>query len=212
MILRRLKLRSLRTAQPLFIRCFTTPLKIRVEFFFPGYTLRGQGGPDNFGYSWIDSEEAGGPDWAWTDISENGILIEGLGDDMVVGPLEMDFDFPFYGQDKNLFWISSNGCISFNDQFIPFANSPIPTNNSFVDFIAWFWDDLTIDTALTSVYFKNFEEKTVIQFNKMVHYPGTESFITAQVILMNNGAILVRYKQVSENFETTRRHCRYPVK
>ena len=174
-----------------------------IEFFFPGYTLRGQGGPDNFGYSWIDSDEPGGPEWTWSDISENGILIEGLGDDMVVGPFELDFDFPFYGQDKNLFWVSSNGCISFNDQFIPFANSPIPTNNNFIDFIAWFWDDLTIDTALTSVYFKNFEEKTVIQFNNMVHYPGNESFITAQVILMANSSIIIRYRQVSGNFETT---------
>lgn len=173
-----------------------------VEFYFPGYTARDLGGPDNFGYSWIDSDEEGGPDWAWTDISENGILIEGLGDDNVVGPFEMAFDFPFYGQSKNHFWVNSNGSISFTDQLLPYANGPIPTNNDFTDFIAWFWDDLTIDTAITSVYFKNFDEKTIVQFNKMVHYPGTESFITAQVIMMVHGTILIRYKQVSESFET----------
>ncbi|MFA4863802.1 MAG: T9SS type A sorting domain-containing protein [Bacteroidales bacterium] len=173
-----------------------------VEFSFPGYTSRDQGGPDNYGYTWIDSEEPGGPDWAWTDISETGYIIEGLGDDNVVGPFEFPFEFPFYGQSKNHFWISANGCISFNDQIIPYANGPIPTNNNYIDFIAWFWDDLTIDTAITRVYLKNFEEKTIVQFTKMVHYPGTESFITAQVVMMVNGTILIRYRQMSEDFET----------
>ena len=173
-----------------------------VEFYFPGYTSRDLGGPDSYGYSWIDSDEPGGPDWAWTDISENGILIEGLGDDLVAGPYEMDINFKFYGETSTQFWISSNGCISFNDQEIPYANDSIPTNSDFTEFVAWFWDDLTIDTALTSVYFKNFDEKTIVQFNKMVHYPGTESFITAQVVFINNGNILIRYKQISEDFVT----------
>ncbi|MHC1776683.1 MAG: carboxypeptidase regulatory-like domain-containing protein [Lentimicrobium sp.] len=173
-----------------------------VEFSFPGFANRAQGGPDDFGYSWIDSDEPNGPDWVWTDIAETGYLVEGLGDDMVAGPFEMDINFPFYGEDKHIFWINSNGSIGFNQQLLPFANGPIPTNNNYTDFIAWFWDDLTIDTAITSIYFKNFEEKTIVQFNKMVHYPGTESFITAQVVMMANGTILIRYRQVSENFET----------
>jgi hypothetical protein len=174
-----------------------------VEFSFPGYTTRDLGGPDSFGYSWIDSEEAGGPAWEWGDISETGLLVEGLGDDQVSGPFEMGFGFPYYGQEKNLFWISSNGVISFNEQFITFANSPIPANSNYIDFIAWFWDDLMIDTAISRVYIKHFEEKTIVQFTKMVHYPGTESFITGQVIMMINGAILIKYRIVSENFEKT---------
>jgi hypothetical protein len=174
-----------------------------VEFTFPGYANREQGGPDGFGYSWIDSDEPNGPDWVWTDISETGIPIEGLGDDMVVGPCEMGFGFPFYGEDKHVFWINSNGSIGFNQQLLPFANEPIPTNSNYTDFIAWFWDDLTIDTALTTIFFKNFEEKTIVQFNRMVHYPGTESFITAQVVMMANGTIMIRYRQVTESFETS---------
>jgi hypothetical protein len=174
-----------------------------VEFYFPGYTSKGQGGPDDFGYSWIDSEEDGGPAWEWVDISETGTAVEGLGDDQCVGPFEIGFDFLFYGQAKNLFWISSNGVISFNDQFIPFANGAIPTNNNYIDFIAWFWDDLMIDTAISNVYIQHYEEKTVIQFHRMVHYPGTESCITGQVILMINGKIFFRYRMLSETFEVT---------
>ena len=174
-----------------------------VEFFFPGYTSRGQGGPDSFGYTWIDSDEDGGPNWEWTDISETGTLIEGLGDDNVIGPFEMPFDFPFYGQPKNHFWVSANGCVSFNEQLLTFENSPIPTNSNYIDFIAWFWDDLMIDTAISRVYYQNYEEKTVVQFTKMVHYPGSESFISGQVIMTVNGAIFIRYRMVSQDFETT---------
>ena len=175
--------------------------KHAVEFSFPGFASREQGGPDDFGYSWIDSDEPNGPDWAWTDIAETGNQVEGLGDDLVAGPFEMNIDFPFYGQNKHIFWINSNGSIGFNQQQLPFANGTIPTNNNYTDFIAWFWDDLTMDTAISRVYVQNFEEKTIVQFNKLVHYPGTESFITAQVVMMMNGTILIRYKQVTENFE-----------
>jgi len=174
-----------------------------VEFAFPGYYSKGQGGPDEFGYSWIDSEEPGGPDWSWTDISETGILVEGLGDDEMAGPFELPFTFPFYGQEKNHYFISPNGVISFDDQNIPYANEPIPTNSNYIDFIAWFWDDLKIDSSISRVYYKNFEEKTVVQFTKMVHYPGTESFITGQVIMMVNGSILIKYRLVSEDFNKT---------
>jgi hypothetical protein len=173
-----------------------------VEFAFPGYTSRDLGGPDSYGYTWIDSDEDGGPAYEWNDISETGNLIEGLGDDNVVGPFEMPFWFPFYGQSKHLFWISPNGAISFNEQFLAYANEPIPTNSNYIDFIAWFWDDLTINPDLSRVYYQNYDAKTVVQFTKMVHYPGSDSTITAQVIMMNTGAIFIRYKQISEGFET----------
>jgi hypothetical protein len=173
-----------------------------VEFSFPGYTSRDLGGPDDYGYSWIDSDEEGGPTYEWNDIAETGTLVQGLGDDNVIGPIEMNIFFPYYGQSKHLFWISSNGAISFNDQFLTFANEPIPTNSNYIDFIAWFWDDLKMDSALSRVYYKNFEDKTIVQFTKMVHYPGSDATITAQVIMTNTGAIFIRYKQISEGFET----------
>ncbi len=169
-------------------------------FDFPAYSNRNQGGPDAYGYTWIDSEEPNGPDWAWTEISETGTLVEGLQDDNIVGPFPMGFEFPYYGQEKSQFWINSNGCISFNDAVVSYANHPIPANNNYVDFIAWFWDDLTIDSGWTTVYYKTNEEQTIVQFNKMTHYPGTEEWITAQVVMRANGTILIRYKQIREAF------------
>jgi hypothetical protein len=173
-----------------------------LDITFPGWASRGSGGPDDFGYLWVDSDDPNGPEYEWIEISETGYEIEGLGDDNVAGPFPIGFEFPFYGQGKNHFWINSNGVVGFDDQLIQFANQPIPTNSNYVDFVAWFWDDLMIDTAFTHTYYKNFDNKVVIQFEKYVHFPGTEQWITAEVILQNGGDIIIRYKQVREGFAT----------
>jgi hypothetical protein len=167
-----------------------------LHFAFPAYLSRGSGGPDAFGYTWIDSDEEGGPNYEWIEISETGTPITGLMDDNVVGPFSMGFDFPYYWHNKNQFWINSNGCISFTDHLVSFANYPIPTNGECTDFIAWFWDDLTVDTNITKAYYQVFDNRVVVQFEKFVHYPGSEQYVTAEVVMMNTGMITIRYKQV----------------
>ena len=158
---------------------------------------------DAGGYVWIDSDTPGGPPFEWIDVSSTGIPVTGLKDDNVTGPYAIGFDFSFYGKVNDHFWINSDGCISFRDQHIQFANDTIPTNSGVNDLVAWFWDDLTGADSNSRVYFQLFgDSMLVIQFDNYRQYLQQIAAITAQIILKNTGEITINYLEVEEGFIT----------
>ncbi len=72
-----------------------------------GTSIRGSGGPDLFGYEWIDSNEPGGPVYEWNDISTTGTLVTTwvatniypAVDEGKAGPFALGFNFKYYGID-----------------------------------------------------------------------------------------------------------------
>ena len=92
--------------------------------------VTGTGGPDDYGYTWIDSDSAGGPNYQWVDITTKAGAVEitsMMGDDNVVGPLDVGFDFNYYWYTVDHCYIGSNGYISFadNDNYShPFSMLP----------------------------------------------------------------------------------------
>lgn len=172
-----------------------------ISFSFPEFTVRGSGGPDAFGYSWIDSDDDA-LGYTWTEISATGTEITGLLDDNMVGPFETGFDFPFYGQYHNQYWVNSNGVIQFSDFTVQFANRQIPTNSSTTtDFIAALWDDLNFKVNESKVYYQLFNDRLIIQYEKVYRFAYT-GYATFQVALMTNGSVLISYKEVSPEFST----------
>lgn len=107
----------------------------------------GSGGPDAYGYTWKDSNEPGGPVFAWWDIATTGTPVTGLADDNVVGPFGIGGGFQYYWYQPEFFWIGSNGYISFNNGNIasPFPNIPLPAGVN--DFIAPLLADLNFQGA-----------------------------------------------------------------
>ena len=77
----------------------------------PGIDLTG--GPDAYGYTWIDSNEPGGPVYNWKNISVTGTLVAGMGDDNWVGPFPIGFPFHYYWYDITQYWIGANGFLKF---------------------------------------------------------------------------------------------------
>ncbi|MFH1119936.1 MAG: carboxypeptidase regulatory-like domain-containing protein [Bacteroidota bacterium] len=169
-----------------------------ITFSFPAFTTRGSGGPDGFGYQWIDSDE--GMPYSWTEISVTGTEITGMADDNRVGPFDIGFTFPFYGQTRNQYWVNSNGVIQFSDMTIQFANIQIPTNTDPpTDFIAALWDDLNFKVNESKVFYQLFNDKLIIQYEKVYRY-AFSGYATFQVALMANGTILISYKEISSDF------------
>ena len=176
--------------------------KLTEQYSGTGYAVvDGFGGPDAYGYSWIDSNEPGGPAYNWVDISATGTVVTGLSDDNVVGPFPIGFTFPFYGEDKTEFWVNSNGTIGFTSTYITLSNYSIPTGNSYVDFIAWFWDDLDPGNANTTVWYEDLGGVLCIQFDTYYEYPDGGEYLNAQVHMYANGRISILYDYIEPGFD-----------
>ncbi len=101
------------------------------------------GGPDAYGYTWIDSNEPGGPVLDWIDIADPGNLVTGMGDDNWVGPFNIGFPFRYYWYDVDQFYIGSNGYLKFGDPFNMSQTFPasIPLATTPNDFVAVYLAD-----------------------------------------------------------------------
>jgi len=163
----------------------------------------GAGGPDLFGYTWIDSDEPGGPSFNWIDISATGAAITGLGDDNFVGPFPLGFSFSFYGNNYTEFYVGSNGMIGFGPTtgLTSLSNAEIPTAGTPNNMIAWLWDDLDPGNAATHVYYQNVGNSLVIQFEHYFEYPDGGHWVDAEMILYANGNIKIQYDYFDPGFD-----------
>ncbi len=168
-----------------------------------GTTARlGSGGPDGFGYTWVDSDETGGPAVDFQDISATGDAVtftatgtfpagdEGYAD------VALPFDFPFYGADRSSVRIYSNGFLTFSS-FVgdSFTNTGIPAAGAPNALVAPFWDDL--DQSVTdggTTYTGTLPDgRFVVQFDEVKRYLQGTSSLTFQVILSEDGAVEFQY-------------------
>jgi hypothetical protein len=168
-----------------------------------GFSFKGSGGPDLFGYKWRDSNEPNGPEYIWNDITSTGTEVTNWVptgtfdplDEGTAGPFAIGFDFGFYGMDKTELYINTNGVISFaNINTSIYSNEPIPTGGMPDDMIAPFWDDLDGRTQGTVHYLQD-GNKFIIQFTNWQKYSGTGS-LTFQVVLQSNNRIYFYYNNL----------------
>jgi len=167
------------------------------------------GGPDAFGYYWVDSDQPGGPTFSWTDIAASGYdIVNGLIDDTVIGPFGIGFPFSYYGTTYTQFYVSSNGIIGFNNTNMrSLSNTALPNSATPNDIIAWMWDDLNPKDAANPgahVYIDTTGGQCVIQFTNYPEYQASAGdVITAQVILQPDGTVLIKYKTIAPGFDLT---------
>ena len=170
-----------------------------------GVGIRGSGGPDLFGYEWIDSNEPGGPNYEWNDISTTGTLVNSwiatsiypAVDEGKAGPFPLGFTFKYYGNEYGDVWFSSNGFISFVDiTDAGMTNSTIPNSSVPNNLVAGIWDDLDGKTT-GKVYYKQEPDKFIVQFDNWPGYSATTGPFTFQFILYKNGKIMLYYKTIS---------------
>ena len=111
------------------------------------------GGPDAYGYTFIDSNEAGGPPYSWVDISGTGTSLS-LGDDDIASGIPIGFTFNFYGSDYTPFWVSENGRIMCTEPASAYSlpTATVPSATLPHNYIAPFWDNLAVDGTGNILY------------------------------------------------------------
>ena len=167
--------------------------------------LTGSGGPDAFGYSWIDSDEVGGPAYSWVEISGVGTALS-MGDDTYTAALPMGMTFPFYGNDYTSVHVSSNGFVSFTaPSGTYYSNGNLPSATDPDDIVCAYWDDLNpLDGGTIYTYQDVANQRFVVQWNNVARYnTGGAQLQTFEVLLNSDGSVVTQYKTVNNVTSTT---------
>jgi hypothetical protein len=99
------------------------------------------GGPDSFGYTYMDNSVSGGPTFDWIEISGDGTSVLPDSDDLLAQNIPIGFNFNYYGTDHNELTISNNGLLFSGVGSGQWWNEPIK-QSSIHGFMAPFWDDI----------------------------------------------------------------------
>jgi len=172
---------------------------------------RDAGGPDAFGYIWVDSDEPNGPAFDWIDVQGVGTevpqLVDEGSDDDFAGPFAIGFPFNYYGSVYTSFYISSNGFVGFGPttSYNSRLNVPLPAESNPDNILAWCWDDLNPSDPTNpgaKVYYHSDGNCLVIQF---VDYPTYQAdpgaVINAEVIIFANGRVKYQYQTIGAGFD-----------
>lgn len=182
---------------------------------------RGAGGPDSYGYTWIDSDTAGGPTYSWIEISSFGTRIEdyewySVGghplDDGTAGPFSLGFSFFYEGTWFNEIYIGTNGALSFTcddltyDGYFSGLNYYVP-GLIFPDAIVPFWADINLDTSYYHgggdvYYWTNNTDMFIVEYYHVkpcANEPNDDS-VTFEIILSGaDSSITFQYKNVESS-------------
>ncbi len=142
------------------------------------------GGPDTFGYTFIDSDEVGGT-IAFEDISGSGTAT-GLNDDGEIN-VTMPFEFNLYGTVSRTIRIGANGAIRFNQTSgnVGATNRNLPRAGVGL-LISPYWDDLFPENT-GEIYYETKgtapNRRFVVQWQTVEHFDLTGPTITFEAIL-----------------------------
>jgi len=151
------------------------------------------GGPDDWGYVWIDSDEPNGPSYEWIDIMGIGQPLY-MSDDDNQGPFALPFAFPFYDLTFNSFRVCSNGFVSFTSTSSAYSNVALLDPNSPENFVGPFWDDLNPSVG-GQIWWYADDSLAVVSWINVPHYGGGGPY-TFQVVMRSSGTITYNYDSI----------------
>ncbi|MBN1327280.1 MAG: hypothetical protein JW996_04960, partial [Candidatus Cloacimonetes bacterium] len=160
---------------------------------------RDSGGPDDYGYEWIDSNETVNLAYSWRDIQGTGTYVSFTNNDLGTGLMSIGFTFNFYGTDYTQFRINPNGWIGFGSDYSYWSNTSLPSTSAPHPAIMPFWDDLYPQIGSNgggNVYYQSNSDSLIVWFDDVRHYSDNSTY-DFQAILYRNGRILYQYRDMN---------------
>ena len=160
------------------------------------------GGPDDFGYTWTDTEPLN-----WIDAS--GGTDTGINNSTEsAGPIDIGFPFKFYENVRSQVYVSRSGFLAFSDDGLGNDQSPIPDPSSPNEVIAPYWvpvDTWGPESAVDYVrYLRGGSAPNrwfAVEWNHLRGHccngDGTDEY-TFETILHESGNIVFQYATMTE--------------
>ncbi|WP_430812420.1 MULTISPECIES: S8 family serine peptidase [unclassified Carboxylicivirga] len=181
-----------------------------LEYFFPSFVQLDQSvqvDPKTclFGYAAQINEDGAlpNPAYEWVDIVATGtkVVPENANADYFYYPVELDFDFPFFGKRENSLFITDWGMITFDQNSVFNVLPPHYKLDDCPDrFISALGNKYRLNDG-GNIYYQSFGDKFVVQYDKVIWEGfdwGTGEFTpheqTFQIVLHSNGNIDLIYK------------------
>jgi len=176
--------------------------EIKSTFVQPAPRRDDRGGPDDFGYRWVDSDEEGGPEFEWIDISDfdDVINIQNVSDDSNHGSYELGFDFPYYDNEFDEIRYCSNGWASFTsgDNHYNWEDFRLPNNELPENMLAVCLTDWNPNNGGGAYMFWTDENMAVLTWENIPHFDNGNLRWTFQIILTPNGMIKYQYAMIEQ--------------
>jgi hypothetical protein len=187
---------------------FSVPLTIANHGGLPlGYRLMVTNA-NPIAYNAINSTQAGGPAYAWKDISAIGQDISSsftalaapktAKDEGIAGPVNLGFAFPFFTNSFTQLYVSPNGFVTFS----PFSgdtstNTLLPGTSTPSNAIAFFWDDLDLNANGHVYTFTDAIDGTFTLEFQNVRFKNTTTTVNCRLVLKTTGEILMEYQSLA---------------
>ncbi len=166
--------------------------------------LLGGGGPDAYGYKYLDSDTTcpGAPTFNWVSIKRVGTRITGLVDDNCVGPFPIGFEFPYYWYRVDSVVVGSNGYITFGDKASNASDfKPVPgpqrPNNQLAPLLSDLQPEDSVSPNGSVWYWSNGTDSFIVEYDS-IEFWSTGGNNTFQIILTKaDSSITFQYKEQS---------------
>ena len=169
------------------------------------------GGPDDDGNLWADSDDESSIPVDWIDISSIGTQLSFSQNDEAADPINIGFDYSFYGQSYAQCFINANGWVGFGSDNDAWENTSVPNTSAPRPAIFGFWDDLNPvndqcnEYCSGNVYYHSNSERLVISFEEVAHWwtNNENSYYSFQMVLHPGGDLNLNYGSITGTHSAT---------